>query len=91
MYLKFILEQFYELYNFYIYIYVHFVLFLNSALNFSFLNLFNFNFLDFISSTPIFFLFGTFFLFTIIFSFMFISYLGLYGVFLINLVSLFFF
>ena len=91
MYLKFILEQFYELYNFYIYIYVHFVLFLNSALNFSFLNLFNFNFLDFISSTPIFFLFGTFFLFTIIFSFMFISYLGLYGVFFLNLISLFLF
>ena len=43
------------------------------------------NYLD----TPIFFFFFTFFFFTIISSFLFISYLGLYGVFFINLISLF--
>ena len=40
---------------------------------------------------PIFFYFGLFFILTNIFSLLFMSYLGLYGVFIINLISLFFF
>ena len=40
------------------------------------------------NDTPLFFFFGCFFLLTIIFSFFFISYLGLYGVFFLNLFSL---
>ena len=43
-----------------------------------------YNFLD----TPFFFWFGSFFLLTIVISFLFISYLGLYGVFFLNLISL---
>ena len=43
------------------------------------------------NNIPFFFWFGSFFLLTIIFSFLFISYLGLYGVFFLNLVSLFLF
>lgn len=46
---------------------------------------FSFNYTD----IPFFFWFGSFFLLTIIFSFLFISYLGLYGVFFLNLTSLF--
>ena len=38
---------------------------------------------------PLFFWLGSFFFLTIIFSFLFISYLGLYGVFFLNLISLF--
>ena len=48
-------------------------------------------FYKFLLNNPIFFLFGNFFLLTILFSFLFISYLGLYGVFFLNLFSLFFF
>ena len=43
-----------------------------------------YNFLD----TPFFFWFGSFFLLTIVISFLFVSYLGLYGVFFLNLISL---
>jgi hypothetical protein len=46
---------------------------------------------NFLLNNPLFFWFGSFFLLTIIFSFLFISYLGLYGVFFLNLISLFFF
>ena len=44
-----------------------------------------------VESVPLFFFFFTLFISTVIFSFVFISYLGLYGVFFINLVSLFLF
>ena len=67
------------------------------------LNLFNFEFLfninsiniiftdiSYIFNYPIFLLFGFFFFFTTLISLIFISYLGLYGVFWLNLISLFF-
>ena len=41
--------------------------------------------------TPIFFFFFLFFVFTVLVSFLFLSYLGLYGVFCLNLISLFLF
>lgn len=46
-------------------------------------------FFDF--NNPVFFYFGVFFFFTTVLSFFFFNYLGLYGVFSLNLVSLFFF
>jgi NADH:ubiquinone oxidoreductase subunit 5 (subunit L)/multisubunit Na+/H+ antiporter MnhA subunit len=66
----------------YVYIYDIFVTNFNSIQHTNF-----YNYLD----VPFFFWFGSFFLLTIIFSFLFISYLGLYGVFFLNLISLCFF
>lgn len=63
---------------------------LNNDLSFNFLYNFNLHFLlTYIYNEPWFFYFGIFFLTTTIISFFFISYLGLYGVFLINIISLF--
>jgi hypothetical protein len=50
----------------------------------------NFNFFFFFDK-PVFFYFGVLFFFTTISSFLFFNFLGLYGVFYINLISLFLF
>lgn len=49
-----------------------------------FITVFDFDF----NSTPIFFYFGSFFFFTVILSWFFLSYLGLYGIFKLNIISL---
>jgi len=48
------------------------------------------NSLDF-STTPVFFFFGTLFFTTVVFSWFFFSYLGLYGMYKLNVITLFFF
>lgn len=50
-----------------------------------------FEFFNILDSTFIFFFFGLLFFLSTVFSFVFISYLGLYGVFKINIITLFFF
>ena len=54
---------------------------------FEFLSLLSFN--D--GNTPIFFYFGMLFFFTVIVSWFFFSYLGLYGIFKLNFITLFLF
>ena len=53
------------------------------------------NFIDsinyFLNDVPVFIWFGSFFFFSVVASYFFISHLGLYGVFFLNLISLFFF
>ena len=59
-------------------------------LNFFITDLFNFNFnADYLYTNPVFFYFGFLFLFSTLLSLLLMSYLGLYGVFLTNLITLF--
>lgn len=78
--------------------------FRTNNVNFSFFNLFfnnfftnlnsfifNINYIGFNYNTPIFFYFGVTFFSTVVFSWCFSSYLGLYGIFKLNLITLFLF
>ena len=51
----------------------------------------SFTTISLLSSTPLFFYFGSLFFFTVVISWFFFSYLGLYGIFKLNVISLFFF